>query len=103
MSKTHIIVGTTPTITYTFKIVQVSDIAAAFLTIKERGTIVIEKTLSDAIVGENSLSWTLTQQETLSMKSPCTMMLNWKTADGTRGASEEVCVTVAPNHKREVI
>lgn len=42
-----IIIGTTPTITYKFKIVDVSDIAVAILTIKGRGTTVIEKTLAE--------------------------------------------------------
>lgn len=99
-----IIIGTTPTITYKFKIVDVSDIAVAILTIKERGTTVIEKTLADATVGPDSLSWTLTQEETLSLGVKTgSMMLNWKTNDGTRGASEEVLIAGSPNHIREVI
>lgn len=99
-----IILGTTPTITYKFKVVDVSDITVAILTIKERGTILIELTKSDATVGEDSLSWTLTQEETLQLGTKtATMMLNWKTQDGTRGASEEVCITGAPNHIRKVI
>lgn len=102
---TRIIIGTTPTITYTFKVVPVSSIVKAVLTIKERGVNIIEKTLSDATVGEDTLSWTLTQEETLAIgtNKTCTMMLNWKTEDGTRGASEEVFVQGAPNHIREVI
>ena len=34
---TKIIIGTTPTITYKFKVVDVADITVAILTIKERG------------------------------------------------------------------
>ena len=34
---TRIIIGTTPTITYTFKVVPVDSIVTAVLTIKERG------------------------------------------------------------------
>ena len=56
---TKIIIGTTPTITYTFKIVPVSSIVTADLTIRQRAGIVLEKHLSDATVGENTLSWTL--------------------------------------------
>ena len=101
---TKIIIGTTPTITYKFKVVDVSEITVAILTIKERGVNIIELGLSDATVGEDSLSWTLTQEETLQLAGKtATMMLNWKTQDGTRGASEEVFITGAPNHIREVI
>ena len=101
---TKIIIGTTPTITYTFKVVPVDSITSAILTIKERGVNIIEKNLSDATVGENTLSWTLTQEETLQLGTKtATMMLNWKTEDGTRGASEEVFIQGSPNHIREVI
>ena len=101
---TKIIIGTTPTITYKFKVVDVSEITVAILTIKERGVNIIELNLSDATIGEDTLSWTLTQEETLQLGSKtATMMLNWKTEDGTRGASEEVFITGAPNHIREVI
>lgn len=44
---TRIIIGTTPTITYTFKVVPVSSITKAVLTVKERATTIIEKDLSD--------------------------------------------------------
>jgi len=101
---TKIIIGTTPTITYKFKVVDVADITVAILTIKERGVNIIELNLSDATVGEDSLSWTLTQEETLLIGArTATMMLNWKTEDGTRGASEQVFVTGGDNHIREVI
>ena len=101
---TKIIIGTTPTITYTFKVVPVNSIVKAVLTVKERGVNILEKDLSDATVGENTLSWTLTQEETLQLGAKtATMMLNWKTEDGTRGASEEVFIQGSPNHIREVI
>ena len=101
---TKIIIGTTPTITYRFKVVDVADITVAILTVKERGVNIIEKTLSDATIGEDSLSWTLTQEESLSIGArTATMMLNWVTEDGTRGASEQVFVTGGDNHIREVI
>lgn len=101
---TKIIIGTTPTITYKFKVVDVSEITVAILTIKERGTTLIEKDLSDATVGEDTLSWTLTQEETLSIGAKsASMMLNWKLADGTRGASDVVLITGGDNHIREVI
>ena len=101
---TKIIIGTTPTITYKFKVVDVSEITVAILTIKERGATLIEKDLSDATVGEDSLSWTLSQEETLSIGAKsASMMLNWKLADSTRGASDVVLITGGDNHIREVI
>lgn len=101
---TRIIIGTTPTITYKFKFVPVSSIVKAVLTIKERGVNIIEKTLSDATVGEDTLSWTLTQEETLAIGvKSASIMLNWLTADGTRGASKEENVNGVNNHIREVL
>lgn len=52
---TRIIIGTTPTITYTFKVVPVNSIVTAVLTIKQRTGIVLEKTLADATIGTNTL------------------------------------------------
>ena len=101
---TQIIIGTTPTITYNFKVVSPADLTKAILTIKCAGQIILEKTLADATIGENSLSWTLTQQETLDIGTRSgKMMLNWLTNSGTRGASAETHIMGATNHKREVI
>ena len=101
-----IIIGTTPTIKYKFKTVDVSEISEAILTIEDRRkTEKLRKTLDTATVGTDSIEWTLTQKETLSLGTgvPLTMMLNWITADGTRGASEEESVIMVNNHIREVI
>lgn len=101
---TQIIIGTTPTITYKFKIVSPAELEKAILTIKCNGQIILEKTLADAVVGENSLSWTLTQQETLNIGTrSCKMMLNWLTHSGKRGASEETTIAGIQNHVKEVI
>lgn len=99
----NIIKGTTPTISYTFDIVHVSDITKAILTIKRSGEIRVERDLTTASVGADKLSWTLTQAETLSVDGNASVMLNWVTQDGTRGASAETSVYFAPNHKEEVI
>ena len=101
---TQIIIGTTPTITYKFKIVSPTELEKAILTIKIAGQVILEKTLADATVGEDSLSWTLTQQETLGIGTRSgKMMLNWLTNSGTRGASAETPIMGVTNHKREVI
>lgn len=100
----QIIRGTTPTITFNFKVVSVANISTAILTIKQYGTVLIEKTLAVATVGETSLSWTLSQTDCLSLTNGnATIMLNWLTADGTRGASKENVTEIIPNHIVEVI
>lgn len=101
---TQIIIGTTPTITYTFRVVSPTDLTKAILTIKIAGNVILEKTLADATIGENSLSWTLTQQETLDIGTRIgKMMLNWLTHSGKRGASEETTIAGIQNHVKEVI
>lgn len=77
--------GTTPTVTYTFKVVDPADITVAYLTIKQRGNLTIEKTLETADVGEKTLKWTLTQQETLLLqdKSNAEMQLRYRLRDGS--------------------
>lgn len=98
-----IIKGTTPTIIYTFNEISVSNITAAVLTIKVGSSIIIEKNLAAATVGNKSLSWKLSQEESLAASGNAEMMLNWVLGDGTRGASKTTSVTFAPNHKEEVI
>ena len=101
-----IVIGTTPTIKYTFSIVDPADFAEVILTIKDsRKTEKLRKTLDEAMVGSDYIEWTLTQEETLSLGtgSPLSMMLNWLTHGGTRGASAEEAVMAVNNHIREVI
>ena len=100
----NIIRATTPTIMYTFSQVSVSDLTEAFFTIQMNGETVIEKDLSQASAGQGTLSWTLTQEETLGLnKERVKMQCNWLTAAGLRGASDEIVVYMAPNLKNEVI
>ena len=95
---TAIIRGTTPTFKKTFDIVDPSDITVAILTV--RGSkINIEKNLSDAVVGEDYIAWTLTQADSLSFGDTIGVMVNWKLQDGTRGATPEKVYTIKPNHK----
>lgn len=99
-----VIRATTPTFKYTFKTVAVTNISQAYLTIAKNGTTVIEKSLSDAYIGDGYLAWTLTQAETLSVAAgTASVMLNWLTRDGTRGASKETGLTFERNHKEVVI
>ena len=99
-----IVVGTTPTIQFKFNTIALSSLSQARLTIKRGSEIVLTKTLYDAVVEDDSLSWTLSQAETLSVgKGIRTAMLNWLTADGTRGVSPEVHVMFSDNHIRQVM
>ena len=84
--------GATPTIRYRFKIIDVTNIAVAYMTIKQ-GRTTIEKTLADATVvhneEDNHLDWRLTQAETLSICDGLNLEIQcrWKLADGTAGES----------------
>lgn len=96
---TNIIKGTTPTLVYTFNTVRIQDITTAVLTVKRSGEIKVERDLTTATVGNDKLSWTLTQAETLDVDGQAEIMLNWKTADGVRGASDKMTVQFIANHK----
>ena len=99
-----VIRGTTPTISYLFTKVLVSDITTAILTISHEKDVILTKTLADATQDRSHLHWKLTQEETLAFDKPTVeIMLNWKTADGTRGASRETTYRVRDNRILEVI
>ena len=85
----EIIRGTTPTIIFQFKDISPTDISQCYLLIKQKGQTVIEKSISDATVTSESLSFTLAQEDTfaLATQSPTQVMLDWKTIDGVRGRS----------------
>ena len=101
---TGIIRGTTPSITYAFTEITVSNIAEAYLTIGYAGETLIEKDLSDAYTGDNALVWMLTQIETLALPiCNVTVQVNWKLNSGVRGASFEQLIPVLDNLKDEVI
>lgn len=99
----EIINGTTPTITYKFTHVNVSEITKAILTIKKGKNIAIEKTLTEATVGENTISWRMTQAQTLSVLGSAEVMINWVTSGGVRGASNKTLIIFTGNHIMEVV
>lgn len=101
---TSIIKGTTPTIQFTFNYIHPTDIEVAYLTVKQNKTVILEKDITEATVGENTISWKLEQEDTLSFAlGKVGIMHNWRLFDGTRGASKEAFITVDDNHKDEVI
>lgn len=102
----EIIRGTTPTITFSFSFVQPSDIAVAYLTITGLcSDLVIERELDSATVSSNSISWTLTQEETLLLVVGMIVQVlcDWKLSDGTRGRSKAATYRVGETAKNEVI
>ena len=99
----NIISCTTPTIKYNFKVVDPAHIVEAYLTIYECRTLVVERDLTTAVVGEHSLAWTLTQAETLAFNKTVVAQLTWLTDSGVRGASEKVRIAISENLKNEVI
>lgn len=81
--------GTTPSLRWNFSKIPVSTITAATMTVVQGGNVIATKHLSDATVGDSSLTFTLTQQETLALKVglKAEIQLKYKTEDGLVGAS----------------
>lgn len=88
--------GTTPTITYRFRVVDPANFAAAQFIMKQ-GDVLIEKTLEDAVLcaEQNTLSFNLTQAETLQLhpRIETLMKLRYRMNDGKVGASKTVSVS----------
>lgn len=97
--------GTTPTLEFTYSDITVSDIVKALLVIKQDKRTMIEKDIGTATVSENSIAWTLAQEDTLLLREQrdAFIMCDWKLADGTRGRSKVLVVDVEDPGKSEVI
>lgn len=99
--------GTTPTILFKFKTVEVGNIAEAYLSIKQSYVPKIESNISNAEIdpNENSMSWILTQEQTLSLTTgrDAVIFCDWLLEDGTRGATIPKTLRVVPPGKEEVI
>ena len=87
--------GTTPTISYKFKVVDPAEIEVAYLTLEQDGVAPVEKDLSEAIVESDRLTWHLTQEETLNFRAkhglakypPVKMQLRYRLRDGSAHAT----------------
>lgn len=96
--------GTTPTLMFTFKAVKTSDISVAILSIKQHDETVLTKDLTEAIVDTDSISWILSQEETLALeKCDAEIMCDWKLNTGVRGYSDVSKYGVSDSGKDEVI
>lgn len=74
--------GTTPTVSFEFSLVNPNDIAVAYLTISQREKTVIEKDISTAVVGTKTLSWDLSQTDTLKLeKGTAEIECRYRTTD----------------------
>lgn len=98
-----IVRGTTPTIKFTFNVIDPVDIVAAYLTIT--GTTKIEKGISDMTIGENYVSWDFSQEETLAMipGKEVAIQMRYRTADGKAYATRRIRETIADVDKDGVI
>lgn len=99
----NIIRGTTPTIVYKFKTVKPAEITDAILTMKRDGVVVFERDMSGVVVGEDTLSWPLTQEDTLGLPAEVSVMINWITDGGIRGASRKTTLIIESNYHPEVM
>lgn len=98
-----IVRGTTPDIVYSFQTVDPATITSAKLTIRQKKTVTLTKELTDATVGSSSLSFRLTQSETLAIGGPAEIWLNWLTSAGVRGAAKKLEVNFIYNPVNEVM
>jgi hypothetical protein len=97
INKNRILIrGTTPTVSVSYDLIYTEDITDARLVVKQCGIKVLELGKTRATDADNSLTWTLTQQETLQLKPGriATVMVDWLLTDGTRGRSEELAFRV---------
>lgn len=100
----EIIRGTTPILIFTFSEVNVSDITVAVLTIKQNGTTILTKDLEDATTAAHTISWQLSQADTLSLNCwTANVYCDWKLANGVRGASSPFNIGVVTSGVSEVI
>ena len=99
--------GTTPTITYRFKTVNPSDIQEGFLTIRQgpdKKFKPLEKPLSSGVIDGMSISWLLSQQETLKLREgPATIYFNYLLLNQKRGVGKQLDIDVVTSGKDEEI
>ena len=97
--------GTTPTIIFTFTSINPSDIETAYLVLKQGGEIVLEKGIDSAEKTESTISWLLSQEDTLLLTrdKPAEVYCDWRLISGLRGVSEAAQAKISDSGKDEVI
>lgn len=95
--------GTTPTHTFTLPDgLKTATLSALYITYAQRGTTVLEKTLSDVTINNGVITCTLTQADTLAFKvvdqycggDKVDIQVRLKTSDGTAMASDIMRIPV---------
>lgn len=95
--------GTTPTITYNVDI-DLTSALELYVTLVQDGTTVVEKSIDDVTITSKSVSFTLTQEETLNLnQGKILMQIRVKMPDGTALASNIMAGDVAQILKDGVI
>lgn len=96
--------GTTPLIQCIFPF-ELSSLTEVFLTIKQRGKVIIEKGIDEADENDKILTFRLTQEDTLKLdeKVPAEMQVRAKTNTGTAPASNVVEISVGKILKEGII
>lgn len=95
--------GTTPTISYTLAF-DTSLIEAAYITIRSKD-VEVEKSIKDCVLSENTISATLTQEETLKLPPSqiATVQLRVRTKAGDASATPKLQIKVEDILKEGVI
>lgn len=87
--------GTTPTLRFKLPFA-VSNIAVAYVTFKQKDATRLEKTLAEATVYDDTLEYTLTQNDTLGLSSEnaVNIQIRVRMNDGTALASKIITTSV---------
>lgn len=96
--------GETITTTITGFPVPVSEIAELYIVFKNNAKVLLEKTLADCTISEESVEFHLSQEESLSLclgKIERTVIV--VTSDGTRFESCPSYIICTPTEKKEVL
>ena len=96
--------GTTPTLTLTLPTEIDLTGTQVYVTLgKSNGFPVITKTTEDLQIAKNVIEVFLTQEETLSLKDPTLLQVNWTYGNGQRSCSNIVEIDIKKNLINEVL
>lgn len=84
--------GTTPTLTFTlpFSVVNIDN---AYVTFAQSGAVVIDKPLEDLQLDGNTITVTLTQEETLSLRENTSVEMQVSIRDGEKVMRSQILTT----------
>lgn len=83
--------GGTPTLIFSDIDIDLRDAVVAYITIYQNGVTVLEKTIEDITITEDTISTTLTQKESLKVKEgPAVIQIRTRMPDGSCPISEPI-------------